>query len=182
MDHTVYVPGYDCHNLCSHYWYIWQTIDTCWYLPPGGNSVLLQILVTFPLHTDRRWLWHMLILQQSLFVYQIATLSFLRLVYNCVCVRVCACARVFGQSVSFTYLGQAHGLWELHHNGQANIWQAYRTTNICPRNQSRQQFDVYSLGFMYGRSNSKKSPSWYAGYVSEPSLNIHVDRVWKSCA
>jgi hypothetical protein len=82
LDHTVYVPGYDCHKLCFHCWHICQTIDTCWYLPPGGNNALVQMLVTCPPHTDLPWLWHMLIHQQSLFTYQIENFSFSRFVYN----------------------------------------------------------------------------------------------------
>jgi len=92
LDHTVYVPGYDWHNLCSHYWYIWHTIDTCWYLPPDGNSTLVQILVTCPFHTDGRWLWHMLIHQQSFFTYQISYgLFIIHRQTSILCVCVCVC-------------------------------------------------------------------------------------------
>jgi hypothetical protein len=37
----------------------------------------------------------------------------------------------------------------MHHNDQANLWQAYPSMNVCQINQSWKQHHTYSLGSLY---------------------------------
>jgi hypothetical protein len=72
--------------------------------------------------------------------------------HMCVCVCVCVCVRAHNEyhlGASPQYSRQVHESWEYNHDDQVNNWQVYPNMNVCLTNQSREQYDNYSIGSLY---------------------------------